>query len=563
MPPARGESCSTSGRAAAPRVLRGSLARRPNPPGQPRGETLAPGALPGGGFAREAARRASAAALSALLALGSAAPPAWAAAAPPRGPPSPPAAAPAPPGVPAEFPPLAELRPAAYTRTKLKNGLVVYLFEDHEVPLLRGTLVFRGGSRVEPAGLTGVTQLMAAVQRSGGSEGHPGARLEEALDELAARVETNTSESATSVGFECLPEDRGRVLPLFFEVATAPAFPEDKLGLVQTQALDSIAHRNDSAGGIPARELRKLLYGPLSPYARLASAASVKAVTRGDLVAYHDAWQRPDLAYLGIVGDFDAREMRAEVEALFGPWRPAEGQPRAPPKVPPAPVPYLAPGAAPGAGPAKRAAPPSDPAPIYLVNKPGAATATVAFGELGVRVTDRDAASLDVANTMLSSFGGRLFTEVRSKRGLAYSVSGRWNMEATYDGTFVVTASSDRPAQLIARAQEVLQGLVDEVPPREEVERAKGQALNSFAFNFSSVPAQMARVVSYDLYGLPPDFLTKVQRDIQRVTPESVHRAVRAHLHLSRQPIVVVGDAAKIRKDLEALGRPIVPLRPE
>lgn len=99
------------------------------------------------------------------------------------------------------------------------------------------------------------------------------------------------------------------------------------------------------------------------------------------------------------------------------------------------------------------AVPPQCPAPIYLVNRPGAATTSVAFGELGVSVKDKDATALDVANMMLNSFGGRLFTEVRSKRGLSYSVQGRWLMEATYDGVFVVAADTDRPAELITRVR--------------------------------------------------------------------------------------------------------------
>lgn len=103
-----------------------------------------------------------------------------------------------------------------------------------------------------------------------------------------------------SVGFKCLREDAQDVLALTLEVARTPAFPEERLEILRTQALEAIAHRNDSASGIPARELRKLLYGPLSPYAKQPTRATVKSISREDIQAFHDKWQRPDAAYLGI-----------------------------------------------------------------------------------------------------------------------------------------------------------------------------------------------------------------------------------------------------------------------
>jgi len=492
--------------------------------------------------------------------------------------------------IPTEFPPLPELKPAPYQKFKLKNGLTVYLFEDHEVPLLRGTVVFKGGSRVEPEEKAGLTQIMAAVQRTGGSVQHPGKALEDELEELAAQIETGTSENATSVGFECLPEDAAKVMSLFLEVVTSPAFGEEKVALAKTQALDYIAHRNDAPAAIPAREVRRLLYGPQSPYARLPTRANVEGLTRDDLLQFAAKWQRPDLGYLGIVGDFSTPEMRALVTDLFGAWKLPKDQPSKPPAVPTIPIPY--PSAAPfpniivppvtpmtpaptvppvdaaegaskaGASGAAVPAPPAPSAmPLYLVPRPGLSSTTLAFGELGVTVRDPEAPALDVANIMLNSFGGRLFTEVRSKMGLSYSVSGRWDMEANYNGTFMVVADTDQPAETIAKIQAVLVDLAEREPPAEEVQAAKSRALNSFAFNFSSKAAQMARVISYDIYGLPRDFLYRTQRDIQAVTPKAVQRAVQSHLHLDKQQIVVVGDPKKVQDNLSKLGRPVVLVR--
>lgn len=115
-----------------------------------------------------------------------------------------------------------------------------------------------------------------------------------------------------SVGFECLPEDAAKVMSLFLEVVTSPAFGEEKVALAKTQALDYIAHRNDAPAAIPAREVRRLLYGPQSPYARLPTRANVEGLTRDDLLQFAAKWQRPDLGYLGIGEDRnDTRVARA------------------------------------------------------------------------------------------------------------------------------------------------------------------------------------------------------------------------------------------------------------
>ena len=156
-----------------------------------------------------------------------------------------------------------------------------------------------------------------------------GSAFDAALDDAAASVEAGAAPDATSLGFECLAPDAGRVLGLVGELVTSPALPADRLALAQAQAVNALVHRDDGVSGIPARELAKLIYGKDSVHARSATVPQVRAVTRDDLSAYLATWQRPDAAVLALVGDLSQDGAVAVATAALGGWAPAPGAPAA------------------------------------------------------------------------------------------------------------------------------------------------------------------------------------------------------------------------------------------
>lgn len=446
------------------------------------------------------------------------------------------------PPIPMDFPPLPTLTPPAHEELTLPNGLRVYLMEDHEVPAVRGTLLMRGGQRGSPPDRLGVATISAGVQRAGGSVTHPGPVLDELLEDRGAQIEGGASSDVVSIGFRCLSEDSREVLGIFADVVQRPALPKDKLQLYQAQIINFLEHQNDNPRSIPARELNRLIYGRDSVFARQPTPQQVSALTVDDLRGYLAAWERPDASVLGIVGDFDSCQMKAWVAEYFGGWQPAEGQPLQPPPLPNSPLPDQDPIAG----------------KLFLVNIPGATQTSVAVGEPGIQLLDPDDFPLDVLNDILNSFGGRLFDQIRSREGLAYSIQGGWAGTPTdHPGLFLATAETAQPGQLLAALRSALQAARDVAPTEEEVARAKEETLNSFVFNFASSASQLQRLVSYSLLGIPEDYLFQYQKGIEAVTPEQVLEAARRHLHPSLQTAVVAGDAAKIRPQLEKLGWPI------
>lgn len=444
------------------------------------------------------------------------------------------------PAIPTEFPPLRPVEVPQVKKETLPNGLRVFLLEDHERGLVNGKMLFLGGIRGEEEAKTGISSLASNVQRSGGTKKHPGDQLNELLDSYAAAIELSVGGSTITAQFECLSEDVQQVLPLFGEVLRDPLLPSKELDLFKSQLLSLIMHRDDDPGGIPYRELRRIIYGKKSPYARVPTLRSVGSININDLKAYLNKWERPDSAILGLVGDFNAEEMLELIRSEFGDWAPGQGQPREP-SVLPTPKPEGE----------------SEGGVIYLVDRPGLNQAYVAMGELGTLLYDPDVHSLDVLNGILNSFGGRLFNEIRTKEALAYSVGAAWSPSLDYPGLFVASGQTKEPARFIRAVQNVLSDCTESEPSAEVLKQAKDTALNGFVFNFADTNLQLARIMSYDFFGVPEDFIYRYRDELEGTTSSDVLEAARRHLHVGDQPIVVVADARSVRKELDSLGMPV------
>jgi len=444
------------------------------------------------------------------------------------------------PEIPSTFPPIAEVKLPPYKMVELSNGLRVFLLEDHEIGIVNGSLLMKGGARGDPADKVGVAAIAAAVQRSGGSEAHPASELDGALEDLAAYVEVRASAGSVAASFGALAEDADQVVGLFGEVVRAPRFPDTRLQLAKDAVLDRLEHRNDQASAIPRRELAKVLYGSDSVFAREPVVKNVQEMSTADLRSYYEKWERPDNAVLGICGDFDTNHMIELVNKVFGDWAPASGQPETPYAVPNSPVPE------------------QRPSTIYLVDKPGAVQASVAMGQLGTLLDDPDIHALDALNGMLNGFGGRLFNEVRSREGLAYSVSGAFSPGLDHPGTFVVGAETQSPAQLIAAVKRVLNETRTAELPESELNQAKEKALNSFVFNFSNSSSQLNRIIAYALFDIPQEYLFDYRNGLVATSTLDVLGASQRHLQPEDLQIVVVGDAKSVEPKLkDLLGIPV------
>ena len=198
--------------------------------------------------------------------------------------------------------------------------MVIFLQEDHELPLIDGTARIRGGSVNEPANKAGLMDIYGEVWRTGGTKTQTGDQLDDFLEVRAAKVETGGGSDSTSISFSCLKGDLDDVFKAFVDVLQNPEFRAEKIDIAQKEEDDGISRRNDQVGEIAQRESVKLAYGPDNPYARVPEYATVAAITRQDLIDWHKKYVHPNNIILGISGDFDSVAMEARLRKAFDSW---------------------------------------------------------------------------------------------------------------------------------------------------------------------------------------------------------------------------------------------------
>lgn len=438
-----------------------------------------------------------------------------------------------------KFPPLKEVQIPKYDRFVLDNGLVVYLMPDRELPLVGGTVIVRTGDRTEPSDKVGLASLTGSVMRTGGTQKHSADELNQLLEQRAAAVETGIGETSGFASFSALSEDLEMVFGLFAEVLWQPIFAQNKLDLAKTQVRGGIARRNDDPNGIVGREFQKLIYGGNSPYARTVEYATLNNISRDDLVSFYRQYFHPNNMILGVVGDFDSQQMRSLIQMYFG------GQPSR--NLPPPQLPSVT---------------QANQSKMFLVNLPQLTQSYVQLGHLGGKFNSPDYPALDVMNQVLNSFGGRLFNSVRSRQGLAYSVYGVWSPRYDYPGVFAAggqTRSETTVPFIRAIVSQIEQLKAEPVQPAE-LAFAKESVLNSFVFNFEDPSEILSRLMRYEYYGYPADFLFRYQQGVKAATTADVQRVAKQYLQPEQLVTLVVGNATAIQPPLTELAAQVIPV---
>jgi zinc protease len=433
-----------------------------------------------------------------------------------------------------QTPPLRSFTVAQPKRIVLGNGLVIFLQEDHELPLIRGSAQIHGGGRDVPASKAGLLNILTSSWRTGGTQSKTGDELDDFLESRAARVETGGDVDSTSVSMNVLKGDFDAVFPIFVELLQKPAFRQEKIDLAKTQARAGISRRNDEPLGITGREAAKLGYGADSPYARQSEYATIASISRDDLVAFHDRFVQPNNIIVGFVGDFDSAAMEKKLRAAFGSW--AKGPQATKPAT---------------------AGTPAKPG-YYLVTKDDVTQANIAVVHPGGPLrSDPDYYATVVMNEILSGgFSGRLMNNIRSKAGLAYGVGG--GLGAGWDHPLLFNVSMGTKSGTTVEAINLLKQEVSDLRTKpftdEELKHAKDTILNAYVFTMDSKAKVLIQRGGLEFYGYPADFWQKYQKGIESVTAADVARVANKWVHPDQLAVLVVGNPKDFDKPLASLG---------
>ena len=436
--------------------------------------------------------------------------------------------------------PAPQLRVPSWTTVKLANGATLVITPKRDLPLVNFALNFVGGAaNFEPKDKLGVAGFTSQML----SEGTPkrtADQLSEAQQMLGTTISANVGQEGGSIGFTALKDRFEPALGLVADMMLNPAFPEAALERIRGRAMVGLTQQRDQPNAIAANVFSKVTYGDVHPYGSVVTEATLKAITRDDVLAFHKAYFLPGRAIISVTGDVDPVAVKAAVEKAFASW-PAGGERPA--------FDYPAP-------PAFKAR------TIFLVDKPKAAQSVFALGVPGPARNTPDYYAVSVMNNILGQlFQSRLNHNIREEKGYSYGVNSSFAFGrgpgAFRAGGGIVTAKSD--LALIEFMKE-FRGVIGEKPfTDDEVTQGKESLIQSMPQRFSSVGALGNAVAAIFTQDLPQTYYQDYAAKINAVTREDLVRVAKKYIDIEHLNLVIVGDRAVIEAQLRATGiAPIV-----
>lgn len=414
-------------------------------------------------------------------------------------------------------------------RHVLSNGVVAYLVEDHDLPLVNVSTLVRTGSYLDPAGKEGLAALTGTQMRIGGTTSKTAEEFDEAADFLAANISNFIGATQGSANLNLLAKDVDQGLALYFDMLRNPRFQEDRIKLAKSQLLQNMERRNDRTDAIEGREWSRLMYGADHFSTKETTKASVEGITREDMVAFHQRYYQPAGFMFAVSGDFNTKEMLAKLEAATKGW------------------------------PANKMAVPAVPKPtntlvagVYAVHKADVNQGRVSIGHTGALRDSPDSYALEIMNDILGGggFTSRIMSRVRSDEGLAYSAGSSFGLGVYYPGNFRAAFQSKNPttSQAIDIIMEEINRVRTTKVTTEELETAKSQAIETFPQIFSTA-AQVAGTFAQDEYTKrPADYWATYRDRIRAITADDVQRVAQKYLQPDKLVVLVVGNIDEISK---------------
>ena len=426
--------------------------------------------------------------------------------------------------------PAPDVRLPPVRRAKLGNGLSVWIVEQHSLPMVRADLVVPSGSAEDPPAEGGLARLTAAMLTRG-TTARDALEISGQASLLGAELGAGTSWDSTSVSLDVPSARWTDGLDLFADVALHPSFRETELARLKKEVEAAIQQAMAEPDAVAGAVLERAIYGR-HPYGRPEGGVlrSIRRIRPGDLRSFYGRTFDPARSLLVVVGDVQADRVLEETERRFGAWK---GEGSRSPALP-----------APAAGRAR----------VLLVDKPGAAQSEIQIGKIGVPRSTADFFPIEVMNTVLGGpFTSRLNQNLREAHGYSYGAFSGFAMRRGA-GPFLVEApvQTDSTAPALRELFAELRRIAAEKPSEEELAKAKNYLALSFPQTLET-PGDLARRLSaIFVYGLPDDYYDRFVASVGAVTAEQVLRSAKETLG-GGVTVVVVGDVAKIRPEIEKL----------
>ncbi|MGK6320801.1 M16 family metallopeptidase [Sphingomonas sp. DT-204] len=427
-------------------------------------------------------------------------------------------------------------------RTKLSNGIELVYAQRSAVPVTRAVLSFDAGVAADVPGKLGTQSLMLAALEEGGTRTLDPIALAEAQERLGMEITSASTPDRTTVAFEAPSANLSPALGVLSGVVRTPAFAAPEVTRVRNQLLAQIAAELTNPSGLASRTAPPLLYGTASPYAKAGAGSgdpkAVATLTPTDLKAFHDAWLRPDKLKVFIVSDRPLAEVRQAFESRFGDWRGTGAA-----------------GTKDFAAAAQQSAP-----KVVLVDRPDSPQSMIVAGQLTRLKGTDELLPYTTANDVLSgNFLSRVNMDLRETKGWTYGSYGTFRrLENAVPFTITTPVQADRTGDSIKAIQlDVREFLTTKGVTPEEFGRTIAGFVRELSGSFETSSAVLSAMQMNDLARRPDDYYSTIAQKYRALTAPQLDAAAREALDPDRFVWVVVGDAAKVRPQLDSVGLPV------
>jgi len=402
-------------------------------------------------------------------------------------------------------------------KVTLKNGARLIVMRDDSVPIVAIRGVWIGGLRYENATNNGINTLLAGLATRGTTT-RTANQISEAIEGMAGTIGGFSGQNSFGLHAELLSRHWERGLEIVADCLLNPALRPEEVERERRSLVEDIIAQEDNASSVVMRLFNRTLF-KRHPYRLdpLGTVATVSALTREQLVRFHRRHYHPSGLVLAVVGDVNAGRVEAKFRGLFG------GIPRRaerPVQVPQEPV---------------RAE--SDEA-YQFVNKQ---QAHLVVGYPGTTVRSKDRFALEILTSALSGQGGRLFTELRDRQGLAYNVGAysQEGLEPGYVAVYIAT-SPEKIQQALEGIELQLQRVRDELLRPQELKRIQRYLVGSYEISLQRKAMLSSYLAFNECYGLGYKAYAAYSASILGVNAEAVRRVARRYLVASRRVVAVI-----------------------
>lgn len=431
--------------------------------------------------------------------------------------------------------------PPVHRRT-LANGLTVMAAEVRNFPIVTVDAVLNAGGLTEDAHRAGVAAVASGLLESGAA-GLDAEEIAERVDRLGLSLDSGVSWDTAQVGFTCL---RSRLEPGFELLAGLvrdPSFPADEVERVRGERIATLVQRRGTPSSLADEAANRWIYAPGSTFARPLSGMvrTLEGIDRDEVAAFHARRYRPDATTIVAAGDASVDELAALAERWFGDW--AGGGDAVPPAV---------------------AAPRLAESRIVVIDRPGAVQSEIRVGHVGIERTVADFPAVTVMNAILGgTFSSRLNLNLRERLGYTYGASTTFAARRQ-PGPFSMTTGVQTEATAHAASEMLreLRGMREAEVTQAELDDARNYLAGVFPLGLQTTDGVSGKVNTLATYGLPDDYWDTYRESLLDVTAADVLDAARRRLWPERAAVVIAGDAARIRGELEGLGLPVEVMDP-